>query len=198
MEHSLGSCITNYPQNTVAYNNNHFLTSCEFVHLQCSDGWLFCSTCHLPGSLNSIQLVVGLVWKNQDNFINLCVFLERGCSMFQETQADIPPIPYSSNLVVFLFYKTSIIKYLPPYNEFSTVYTEVHGPRERIEMILVEIFSVLWTLQWPRNSFNKGFVSPADRSTDHRHPLAVSSFRAKLICKSQFTNSNGDGSTWKQ
>lgn len=42
-EHSLGiyPCITNYPQNTVTYNNNHFLMSHEFVDLefeQCSDG----------------------------------------------------------------------------------------------------------------------------------------------------------------
>lgn len=36
VEHSLCiyCCITNYPQNTVAYNNSHFITSREFVGLE--------------------------------------------------------------------------------------------------------------------------------------------------------------------
>lgn len=52
--------LINYPQNTMAYNNRHFIISHEFVSLefeQYPDDWLFCSTCLLPESLDGVQLV---------------------------------------------------------------------------------------------------------------------------------------------
>ena len=55
----------------VTCNNSHCIISYEFIGLefeQYSDDWLFCSTCHLPGLLDGIQLG----GKQQEDLTYLC------------------------------------------------------------------------------------------------------------------------------
>lgn len=106
-----------------------------------------------------------------------------------------------SSLVVFLFYKTSIIK-VPTSIQCiinQSVYTEEHGPSERIKMILLEFFLHNGHCDSsPRTLFIEELVDPAAGIADHRELLAVSSFRDSCSYKNQFTNSLVDDSTQKQ